>query len=77
MSTAPSTASRRALITGGGAGIGAVTARSSCQQRLARGLLDRDGAEAEARRMPSGRTSALGLSKATSRIPRPSRPCRR
>jgi NAD(P)-dependent dehydrogenase (short-subunit alcohol dehydrogenase family) len=47
MSTSPSTPSRRALITGGGAGIGAVTARLLAQRGWRVALFDRDGAAAE------------------------------
>jgi NAD(P)-dependent dehydrogenase (short-subunit alcohol dehydrogenase family) len=47
MSTAPSATGRRALITGGGAGIGAATARLLVQRGWRVALLDRDGAAAE------------------------------
>lgn len=47
MSTAPSSAGRRALITGGGAGIGAATARLLVERGWRVALLDRDGAVAE------------------------------
>jgi NAD(P)-dependent dehydrogenase (short-subunit alcohol dehydrogenase family) len=44
MSTIPSVSGRRVLITGGGAGIGAVTARLLAQRGWRVALLDRDGA---------------------------------
>jgi NAD(P)-dependent dehydrogenase (short-subunit alcohol dehydrogenase family) len=47
MSNEPPAAGRRALITGGGAGIGAVTARLLVQRGWRVALLDRDGAAAE------------------------------
>lgn len=47
MSTAPSSAGRRVLITGGGAGIGAATARLLVERGWRVALLDRDGAAAE------------------------------
>jgi len=43
MPTIPSVSGRRALITGGGAGIGAVTARLLAQRGWRVALLDRDG----------------------------------
>lgn len=47
MSTPTSVSGRRALITGGGAGIGAATARLLAQRGWRVALLDRDGAAAE------------------------------
>lgn len=47
MSTIASESGRRVLITGGGAGIGAVTARLLARQGWRVALLDRDGAAAE------------------------------
>jgi NAD(P)-dependent dehydrogenase (short-subunit alcohol dehydrogenase family) len=47
MSTTTSVSGRRALITGGGAGIGAVTARLLAQRGWRVALLDRDGAAAQ------------------------------
>lgn len=47
MATGSSTAGRRVLITGGGAGIGAVTARLLVERGWRVALLDRDGAAAE------------------------------
>jgi NAD(P)-dependent dehydrogenase (short-subunit alcohol dehydrogenase family) len=60
MSTAPSTARRRALITGGGAGIGAVTARLLVSRGWRVALLDRDGAAAERMAKEIGEGSARG-----------------
>jgi NAD(P)-dependent dehydrogenase (short-subunit alcohol dehydrogenase family) len=47
MTTEPSIPSRRTLITGGGAGIGAVTARLLAERGWRVALFDRDGAAAE------------------------------
>jgi NAD(P)-dependent dehydrogenase (short-subunit alcohol dehydrogenase family) len=47
MSTTTSVSGRRALITGGGAGIGAATARLLAQRGWRVALLDRDGAAAQ------------------------------
>ena len=47
MSTIPSVSGRRVLITGGGAGIGAVTARLLAHRGWRVALLDRDGAAAQ------------------------------
>ena len=47
MSTPTSVSGRRALITGGGAGIGAATARLLAQRGWRVALLDRDGAAAQ------------------------------
>jgi len=47
MSTSASVSGRRVLITGGGAGIGAVTARLLAHRGWRVGLLDRDGAAAQ------------------------------
>src|SRR5262245_5889786 len=47
MSTVASVSGRRVLITGGGAGIGAVTARLLAQRGWRIALLDRDGAAAQ------------------------------
>ena len=47
MSTPTSNSGRRALITGGGAGIGAATARLLAQRGWRVALLDRDGAAAQ------------------------------
>ena len=60
MSTTPSTARRRALITGGGAGIGAVTARLLVSRGWRVALLDRDGAAAERMAKEIGEGSARG-----------------
>ena len=58
MSNEPPAAGRRALITGAGAGIGAVTARLLVQRGWRVALLDRDGAAAErtAKDIGDGRT---------------------
>jgi NAD(P)-dependent dehydrogenase (short-subunit alcohol dehydrogenase family) len=60
MLTAPSSISRRALITGGGAGIGAVTARLLVGRGWRVALLDRDGAAAERTAKEIGEGSARG-----------------
>jgi len=60
MPTAAET-SRRALITGGGAGIGAVTARLLVDRGWRVALLDRDGAAAEATAKGLGKDKALGI----------------
>ena len=60
MSTAPSSAGRRALITGGGAGIGAATARLLVERGWRVALLDRDGAAAERTAKAIGGTHARG-----------------
>lgn len=59
MTTTKSAAGRRVLITGGGAGIGAATARLLAQKGWRVALFDRDGAAAQKTAQDIGAASAL------------------
>jgi NAD(P)-dependent dehydrogenase (short-subunit alcohol dehydrogenase family) len=60
MSTKASAVGRRAFITGGGAGIGAITARHLVERGWRVALLDRDGAAAERTAKDLGKLKARG-----------------